>query len=118
MQQEIADNLRKLVAGWRGAGGEVVRSFATLTTVANATMRPLHERMPVILPPEAWPVWLGEGVGVAASWLRPAADDVLRLWPVSRAVNNVRNDGAHLLDPLGSAPDSQPAQAAPGSVSV
>ena len=56
--------------------------------------------MPVILPPEAWPVWLGEGVGVAASWLRPAADDVLRLWPVSRAVNNVRNDGAHLLDPL------------------
>ena len=40
---------------WRSPDGEVVRTFAILTTAANATMRQLHERMPVILEPVAWP---------------------------------------------------------------
>ncbi len=46
--------------GWRSPDGEVVRTFAILTTSANATMAQLHERMPVILEPDAWPTWLGE----------------------------------------------------------
>ena len=54
--------------------------------------------MPVVLEEGDWPLWLGEVDGDAAGLLRPAADGVLRLWPVSRAVNNVRNNGAELLD--------------------
>ena len=46
--------------GWRGPDGETLRSFAILTTAANATMQTLHDRMPVILEEEQWPVWLGE----------------------------------------------------------
>ncbi len=84
--------------GWRGEGGEVVRSFAVITTEANPLMAPIHSRMPVIVEEPDWPVWLGEMEGDATSLLRPAADDVLRLWPVSRAANNVRNDGPELLD--------------------
>ena len=94
--------------GWRSPDGEVVRSFAILTTSANTTMRVLHERMPVILEPQDWPVWLGEAPGDPASLMRPAADDVLELWPVSRAVNSVRNNGANLLDRNGT---PQPAPA-------
>ena len=95
----------------------MVRTFAILTTSANATMRQLHERMPVILEPESWPVWLGQDSSAAAELMRPAADGVLRLWPVSRAVNSVRNNGADLLDwidePAAPPPSNAPAGANP-----
>ena len=84
--------------GWRGEGGEVVRSFAIITTEANPLMALIHSRMPVIVEEPDWPAWLSEAEGDAASLLRPAPEDVLRLWPVGRAVNNVRNDGPELLD--------------------
>lgn len=86
--------------GWRSPDGEVLRTFAILTTAANATMRQLHDRMPVILEPTDWPFWLGEIEDVdPAALLRPAAEGVLRLWPVGKAVGNVRNDGPELLVP-------------------
>ena len=84
--------------GWRGEGGEVIRSFAIITTDANHLMAHVHSRMPVIVEEADWPVWLGETEGDPASLLRPAGEDVLRLWTVSRAVNSVRNDGPELLD--------------------
>ena len=103
--------------GWRSPDGEVVRTFAILTTSANGTMRQLHERMPVILESDAWPTWLGEDGGEAAALMRPAGDDVLRLWPVSRAVNSVRHNGADLLDriddPASPPPSDAPAGANP-----
>ena len=81
---------------WRGEGDEVVRSFAILTTEANAPMRRVHDRMPVILAPADWSAWL-EGPD-PGGLLRPAPDEVLRLWPVSRAVNAPRNNGPDLLE--------------------
>ena len=46
---------------WKNpADGSIVRSFAIVTGLPNALCRPLHERMPVILPKAAWPAWLGE----------------------------------------------------------
>ena len=86
--------------GWRSPEGEVVRSFAIIVTAANATMAPIHDRMPVILEPADWPVWLGEADGDPAAPLRPAAADVLRVWPVGRAVNSARNNGPELLEPV------------------
>ena len=86
--------------GWRDPAGETWRSFAILTTAANDELARLHSRMPVILEPADWPVWLGEAEGDPAGLLRPAAPGLLRLWPVSRAVNAVRNNGADLLAPI------------------
>jgi putative SOS response-associated peptidase YedK len=83
--------------GWRSPDGEVIRSFVILTTGANAPMRELHERMPVILEAADWPAWLAEETGDPAALLRSATDDVLRFWPVSRAVNSVKNNSAELL---------------------
>lgn len=100
---------------WRDPAGEVLRTFTILTTTANATMSPLHERMTVILEPEDWPVWLGEAPGDPMALLRPAPEDTLRIWPVSRAVNSVRNNGAALLDPVDD-PFAPPPSAAPPGV--
>lgn len=81
--------------------GEEMRTFTIVTTEANATMRPLHERMPVVLPDDAWDTWLDpsfQDVGALKSLLRPAPDDLLRTYPVSRRVNDVRNDDPELLE--------------------
>ena len=99
---------------WRDPAGEILRTFTILTTIANAAMRPLHERMTVILEPKDWPLWLGETPGDPMALLRPAAEDVLRVWPVSRAVNNVRNNGAALLDPVDDPFAPSPSAAPPG----
>ena len=88
--------LAGLWEGWRGPDGAVLRSFTVLTTAACAALRARHERMPVVLEPPDWPLWLG--VGDVAALLRPSAAE-FRVWPVSTLVNNVRNDGVHLLDP-------------------
>ena len=101
--------------GWRSPDGETLRSFAILTTGANATMATLHQRMPVILEAADWPLWLGETEGDPMTLLRPAADDVLRLWAVSRAVNNVRNDGPELLDQIDDPAAPPPSVAPPGA---
>ncbi len=81
---------------WRGEGEEVVRTFAIVTTDANATMRAVHDRMPVILAPDDWAEWLERDD--PAALLRSAPDDLLRLWPVSKAVNSPRNNGPELLE--------------------
>ena len=100
------------MGGRRSPEGEILRTFAILTTAANATMRQLHARMPVILEEADWSVWLGETEGDALALMQPAADDVVELWPVSRAVNSVRNNGPELLDRIDpNAPPPSNAQA-------
>jgi putative SOS response-associated peptidase YedK len=85
--------------GWRAPEGDILRTFAILTTAANAQMAVLHQRMPVILEKSDWPAWLGEEEADPAALLRPAAEGILRLWPVDKRVGNVRNDGPELLAP-------------------
>ena len=83
--------------GWRGPDGSVIRSFTIVTTNANALLRPIHERMPVILERADWPSWLGEKEGDPSALLRPSAAE-LRVWRIGTAVNSVRNDNAALLE--------------------
>jgi putative SOS response-associated peptidase YedK len=56
--------------GWRDPAGGVLRTFPIVTTEANAEMSKFHNRMPVILEPAAWPVWIGEKEGAPADLLR------------------------------------------------
>jgi len=64
---------------------EFMVSCTIIVTDANALTRPIHDRMPVILGKTDFRAWL-EGTG-ATELLRSAADDKLRIWPVSRRVN-------------------------------
>jgi putative SOS response-associated peptidase YedK len=89
--------------GWRAPDGSILRTFAIVTTTANAQMAVLHERMPVILEASDWSAWLGEATDEPsvdpAALLRPSAEGILRLWQVDKRVGNVRNDGPELLAP-------------------
>ena len=86
--------------GFKWPDGTVLRTFTIITTNANETVRELHNRMPVILEQQDWPTWLGEVEGDPAALLRPAGDDLLRVWPVSKQVNSPRNNGAELLEAI------------------
>jgi len=81
---------------------EPLRTCTIITTRANATMQPIHDRMPVVLPSDAWDRWLDRAPAQAADLddlLVPAPDDLLVRRPVSVRVNNVKNEGADLLNP-------------------
>lgn len=65
---------------WRGAGG-VMPTCAIVTCAANSTLAPIHERMPVVLAPADWPLWLGEAGTGAARLMAPAPDEALTAIP-------------------------------------
>jgi len=87
----------------QGEGAPWVRSCTILTGAANELLAPIHERMPVILPEDAWATWLGETPASPAelqALLKPYPAERLRLYPVSPRVNSVKNDDASLPEPL------------------
>jgi putative SOS response-associated peptidase YedK len=82
-------------------GSGDVHSCAIVTCEPNELIRPLHDRMPVVLAPDAEARWLEPGAAEneLASLLVPAPEDLLVLREVVDAVNDVREDGPHLLEP-------------------
>jgi putative SOS response-associated peptidase YedK len=76
-------------------GGKPVESCTILTTEANELMRPIHERMPVIVPPDQYGLWLDprfEDTEKLAKLLRPFPSEGMLAYRVSALVNNPRND--------------------------
>ena len=103
----LADHGIMVLAGlwenWHSLAGEWIRSFAIITTTPNELCAKLHNRQPVVLKPDAWPVWLGEepaDVPQLQSLLTPYPSDEMISWPVSPRVGNVRNNAAGLIEPL------------------
>jgi putative SOS response-associated peptidase YedK len=83
--------------------GEIVRTFTVITTRPNGFMAPIHDRMPVILPPDAWATWLDPSPrdpGELRALLEPRDDLALAADRVSTLVNSVRNDGPELVVPI------------------
>ena len=83
------------------ATGLWVPSATVVTTDANDDVSQLHDRMPVLLPRDVWQVWLDpdqQDQELLRSLLGPAPDGVLEMHPVSRRVNDVREDGPDLVD--------------------
>lgn len=78
-----------------------LETFTIITTTANGTMQPIHDRMPVVLPTAAIERWLDPKLDDAGikSLLVPAADDVLVLNRVSDYVNNSRHEGPECIAP-------------------
>ena len=87
---------------WQGPGGPV-ESCAILTTEANELMRPVHERMPLILPERHWQAWLDRDAQDSAALvplLQPHPADAMRAYPVGPLVSNPRNDVPECLAPM------------------
>ena len=98
---------------WLGTDGSEIDTGAILTTAANGLMARLHDRMPVILPPESWADWLdcaNHRPEDVRELTRPAPDDLLEAIAVSERVNAVRNDDDGLLEPLAEPVVAEPAQ--------
>lgn len=95
--------LAGLWSGWRDpARDAVVRTFTIVTTRPNAAMAELHDRMPVVLEPDAFDRWLDPSAdpGELHGLFDPSDGVPLRIEPVSDLVNNVRNDGPELVIPI------------------
>ena len=106
---------------WTGPNGEELETAAIVTTGANRTLGDIHDRMPVILAPDAFDLWLNcaeVDAQTAAALIAPAPDDVLEAHPVSTAVNRVANDNATLMERVAAteAPVPKPPAPAPKRV--
>jgi putative SOS response-associated peptidase YedK len=88
---------------WRDADGQVLETCTILTTEANEVLRPVHDRMPVILHSEDYDLWLDEDArqqDLRKDLLRPYTSAEMVSYPVGTAVNSTNNQGAELIRPL------------------
>jgi putative SOS response-associated peptidase YedK len=82
---------------WKDPSGQWVRSCSILTTTANSITSPVHDRMPVILDPSDYDLWLDPGmtnVTAVTELLKPYNPHAMHCYPVSSRVNHVVNDDA------------------------
>jgi putative SOS response-associated peptidase YedK len=105
--------LAGLWSGWRDPSlDRVIRTFTIVTSGPNDQLGWLHDRMPVVVPPAAWSLWLDPELSDPAelqALFEPSDDVRLRIDPVRDLVNNVRNDGPELVEPIELHPSSEPA---------
>ncbi len=93
-----------------------VPSATVITTDANDDVAQLHDRMPVLLPRDSWEMWLDpeqQDQDLLRSLLAPAPDGVLEMHPVSRRVNDVREDGPDLVEAVPEEPATDATHAEP-----
>lgn len=88
---------------WSGPNGEELETAAIVTTEANGTLEDIHNRMPVIVPPAAFDLWLNcahVDDKTAEMLIKPAPKELLEVYEVSTAVNRTANDSAQLIEIL------------------
>jgi len=81
---------------------EPLRTFTILTTSANALVAPLHDRMPVILPQEAWRTWIDarSTPGEIQSLMAPLDSGAMECWRVTPRMNNARHESPDCAVPF------------------
>ncbi|HEU5155745.1 MAG TPA: SOS response-associated peptidase [Streptosporangiaceae bacterium] len=88
---------------WRDPEGEWVWTCTVITTAATDEVGRIHDRMPMIVEPKLWAAWLDPDLtdtDEVRRLLVPAMEGRMEAYPVSTAVNNVRNNGPSLVEPL------------------
>ncbi|MBA3943587.1 MAG: SOS response-associated peptidase [Herpetosiphonaceae bacterium] len=90
---------------WQAADGKQLASCTLLTTTPNAMVRPIHDRMPVMLTPDIYDHWLdpnNQEPSAIQPLLHPFDADAMLTYPVTPLVNNPRNDDPQCIMPLDS----------------
>lgn len=88
---------------WKSPEGTVIESFNIITTDANSFMQTIHDRMPVILKPSDEKTWLeSKDTTEILSLLKPYDSEGMDYYPVSKLVNSPRNEGAEVIEMIGS----------------
>jgi hypothetical protein len=102
-QDGIARAFKRLSEHWH-RGEQVIDSATIITTDANEMMEGIHDRMPVILSPENYDLWLEpdfHGQGKLLEMLRPYPAEEMTAYPVSTVVNNPRNETEKCVEAVG-----------------
>jgi putative SOS response-associated peptidase YedK len=89
--------------GWKDPNGNWIRTCSILTTKPNALTSAVHNRMPVILDPNNYDLWLDPGmqnVAAVSELLKPLDAGLMRCYPVSTRINRVANDDAECSRPM------------------
>ncbi len=93
-----------LWSSWRDPEGNSISSCAIITTTANDLLRPIHDRMPVILPKDMEDFWLDGSLDdpvPLGGVLIPYPDDAMEAYEVSTLVNSFGNDSPEVIAPMG-----------------
>ena len=88
---------------WRDPSGKWIKSCSILTTTPNAVTSTVHDRMPVILDPDNYDLWLDPGMTdmeAVSEMLKPFDARRMRCFPISTRVNHVANDDAECSVPI------------------
>ena len=88
---------------WKNPSGVWVETCSILTTTPNAATAAVHDRMPVILDPDSYDLWLDPGmrdVAAVSELLKPCDARLMRCYPVSTRINHVANDDAECSAPV------------------
>jgi putative SOS response-associated peptidase YedK len=88
---------------WKDPSGQWIKSCSILTTTPNAVTASVHDRMPVILNPDCYDLWLDPGmldVRVVSDMLKPYDARMMRSYPVGTRVNHVANDDKECCMPV------------------
>ena len=88
---------------WRNPQGETIESCTILTTTPNSLLADIHDRMPVILSPDNYDLWLDpafRNTSSVSEMLRPFDPSLMRRYPVSTRVNQAQNDDADCAQPV------------------
>jgi putative SOS response-associated peptidase YedK len=86
---------------WKDPSGNWMKTCSTLTATPNAVTAPVHDRMPVILDPDSYDLWLDPGkqnVAAVSDLLKPYDARTMRCFSVSTRINHVANDDEGALD--------------------
>jgi putative SOS response-associated peptidase YedK len=83
---------------WVNPEGERVESCTIITTVANELVKPLHDRMPLIIAPDDYGRWLTGNVDEASEVISTSPSVLLEAYPVSSFVNKPENDDASCIE--------------------
>jgi putative SOS response-associated peptidase YedK len=81
--------------GWKDSNGRWLKTCSILTTTPNTVTAAVHDRMPVILDPASYDLWLNPGlqdVAVVSELLKPFTSGLMRCYPVNTRINHVAND--------------------------
>jgi putative SOS response-associated peptidase YedK len=97
---------------WRAMDGTSLETCTILTTTPNQLLADIHDRMPIILPPANYDLWLNPGfrdIAATTEMLGPLDAGLMRRYPVSERVNNVANDDSRCSEPIEPLPSAQAA---------
>lgn len=102
-----------LFEAWRPPGAAAdapwLLTCCVITTAPNAVMAPIHDRMPVMVPPEHWSAWLSrelQDADALTALMQGLPEGAMQAWPVARAVGRSSAEGAQLIEPLADVSDA------------